>query len=86
MSFLYVSGEDLASRLDKKGFAVGSGSACANELHTPSHVLAAMGRLTEGNLRMTLPWDAAAEQIDSFVDALVDAVAEIRLELGAANL
>ena len=86
MSFLYTSGEALASRLDKRGFAVGSGSACANELHTPSHVLAAMGRLTEGNLRITLPWDATAEQIDMFVDALVDTVADVRRAFGAADL
>ncbi|MEY5144930.1 MAG: hypothetical protein RL745_297, partial [Actinomycetota bacterium] len=71
---------------DNRGFAVGSGSACANELHTPSHVLAAMGRLTEGNLRITLAWDTTADQIDAFVAALAETVADVRRAFGAEDL
>ena len=49
-SCLQVDGEVLVDLLDRRGFALGSGSACtAASLH-PSHVLAAMGVLTHGNL------------------------------------
>jgi len=86
MSFLYVSGEALAAQLDVRGFAVASGSACANELHTPSHVLAAMGHLTEGNLRITLPWNTTAEGVDAFLAQLPSAVHSVREQFGAVDL
>src|SRR5674476_870986 len=48
-SLLYVDGEALVIELDRRGFAVGSGSACTSSTLEPSHVLAAMGVLTHGN-------------------------------------
>jgi cysteine desulfurase len=51
-SVLYVDGETLTLELDKAGFAVASGSACSASSEHPSHVLAAMGALTHGNVRI----------------------------------
>ena len=42
-SCLYVDGEALVTELDRRGFAVASGSACTASRLEPSHVLAAMG-------------------------------------------
>ena len=53
-SCLYVDGESLVTELDKLGFGVASGSACTASTLTPSHVLAAMGALTHGNVRLSL--------------------------------
>ena len=59
-SCLYVDGEALVGELDRRGFAVASGSACTSSTLEPSHVLAAMGVLTHGNVRVTLPLEAVA--------------------------
>ena len=54
-SCLYVDGEALVTELDRAGFSVSSGSACVADTRQPSHVLAAMGALTHGNVRVSLP-------------------------------
>ena len=89
-SLLYVDGEALVTELDRRGFAVGSGSACTSSTLEPSHVLAAMGVLTHGNVRITLPLNAIAptleNDVDRFIAELPDAVAVVRAQLGASNL
>lgn len=55
VSVLYVDAEAVQTALDARGYAVGSGSACASRSGQPSHVLAAIGGLTSGNLRIGLP-------------------------------
>ena len=89
-SLLYVDGEALVIELDRRGFAVGSGSACTSSTLEPSHVLAAMGVLTGGNVRVTLPFDAIAPTlghgVDRFIAELPDAVATVRAQLGACDL
>ncbi|MHB8273571.1 MAG: cysteine desulfurase family protein [Dermatophilaceae bacterium] len=89
-SLLYVDGEALVTELDRRGFAVGSGSACTSSTLEPSHVLAAMGVLTHGNVRITLPLNAIAPalegDVDRFIDELPDAVAVVRAQLGASGL
>lgn len=81
-SCLYVDGEAVVTALDRAGFAVASGSACTSATEQPSHVLAAMGALTQGNVRLTLPPDTAAAQIERFCDQLPGIVAEIRTRNG----
>jgi cysteine desulfurase len=81
-SVLYVDGETLTLELDKAGFAVASGSACSASSEHPSHVLAAMGALTHGNIRIGLTRETTPEQVERFLTALPPIVAEIRSTLG----
>jgi cysteine desulfurase len=83
-SVLYVDGETLTLELDKAGFAVASGSACSASSEHPSHVLAAMGALTHGNVRIGLTWTTTATEIDRFLDVLPPIVTEIRATVGAS--
>ncbi|MEV7997183.1 aminotransferase class V-fold PLP-dependent enzyme [Streptomyces sp. NPDC086077] len=82
-SCLYVDGETLLHELDRAGFSVSSGSSCTSSTLTPSHVLKAMGVLSEGNVRVSLPLGAAEEDVDRFLQVLPEAVAAVREKLGA---
>lgn len=77
-SVLYVDGEALVSELDRLGFAVASGSACVADGSEPSHVLAAMGALTGGNVRISLPFGIGEAAVDRFADAFADVVRALR--------
>ena len=81
-SFLYVDGEALVHGLARHGFAVASGSACTATTLRPSHVLAAMGALTHGNVRLSLTWDAGDDGVERFLAVLPGVVADIRAEAG----
>lgn len=81
-SCLYLDGEALVTELDRRGFGIASGSACTSSTLTPSHVLAAMGVLTHGNVRVSLHPDTDEHQVDAFCDAVVDVVGELRGRLG----
>ncbi|THJ10222.1 aminotransferase class V-fold PLP-dependent enzyme, partial [Nocardioides sp.] len=81
-SCLYVGGDEIVSELARRGYGVASGSACTASTLEPSHVLAAMGALTHGNLRVSLERDTTEEQVVGFCAALTDAVAEIRGRAG----
>ena len=89
-SALYADGEALVRELDRRGFAVGSGSSCTASTLEPSHVLAAMGALTHGNLRVTLPLAAVAParaaDVARFCSVIAEVVASVRAELGAQRL
>jgi cysteine desulfurase len=85
-SFLYVDGEALVTELDRHGFAVGSGSACTSSTLEPSHVLAAMGVLTHGNVRIALDRTTTADDVDRFCAVLPGAVARVREMLGVGGL
>lgn len=89
-SSLYVDGEALVGAFDRGGFAVASGSACTSSTLEPSHVLAAMGVLTHGNLRVTLPLPAVSptvgEDVSAFTTALAPTIGGVRAELGVLGL
>ncbi|MFD7306581.1 cysteine desulfurase family protein [Promicromonospora sp. NPDC059942] len=85
-SFLYVDGEALVTELDRLGFAVGSGSACTASTLEPSHVLAAMGVLTHGNVRIALDRSTTADEVDRFCAVLPGAVSRVREMLGVGGL
>jgi len=82
-SCLYVDGEVLLAGLDRAGFAVSSGSSCTSSTLTPSHVLKAMGVLSEGNVRVSLPPGTAEEDVERFLAALPGIVAAARARAGA---
>jgi cysteine desulfurase len=83
-SALYVDGETLTLELDRAGFAVASGSACSASSEHPSHVLAAMGALTHGNVRLGVSRTTTEAEVDAFLAVLPGVVHEIRGRLGAA--
>lgn len=82
-SVLYVDGETLTLELDRAGIAAASGSACSASAETPSHVLAAMGALTHGNLRIGLTRSTTEADVDRLITALPPIVAGIRARLDA---
>lgn len=84
-SCLYVDGEALVTELDRLGFAVASGSACTASTLEPSHVLAAMGVLTHGNVRVSLGRDTEASAVYRLARALPEVVARLRAEAGIAT-
>lgn len=85
-SCLYVDGEALVTELDRAGFSVSSGSACASDTQQPSHVLAAMGALTHGNVRVSLPRGTPPRSVDEFLDAIGGIVRRLRASPGSVGL
>ncbi len=89
-SVLFADGEVLLDELAGRGLAVASGSACTSSRLRPSHVLAAMGVLTQGNVRVTLPLAAVsptrADDVLRLCAELPGAVAAVRSRLGTADL
>jgi cysteine desulfurase len=82
-SCLYVHGEALLGELDRAGFAVSSGSSCTSSTLEPSHVLVAMGALSHGNIRVSLPRGVAEADVERFLTVLPEAVRRVRDGLGA---
>ncbi len=85
-SCLYVDGEALLGELDRAGIAVSSGSSCTSDALTPSHVLAAMGALTQGNIRVSFGRESDGADVDALLAVLPEAVARVRERAGAVGL
>jgi cysteine desulfurase len=85
-SCLYVDGEALLTALDREGFAVSSGSSCTADTLEPSHVLAAMGVLTHGNVRVSLSRDTTEADVDRFLEVLPRVIADLRRAAGVHEL
>ncbi len=69
-----IDGETLLMQLDRKGFAVSSGSACNSAKTEPSHVLIAMGvdaQIARGAIRVSFGEQNTGEQVQQFIEALV---------------
>ena len=86
LSCLFVDGEALVLGLDREGYAISSGSSCVSDLRRPSHVLVAMGALTQGNVRVSLPFGVTDETIDGFIEAMPRVVGDVRAMLQADDL
>ena len=72
-AFNNIEGETLVMALDKKGFAVASGSACSSDSTEPSYVLLAMGvaaDLARGAIRVSLDACNTSEQVAQFLVTL----------------
>jgi cysteine desulfurase len=73
-----VHSATLLGLLDKQGFAVSSGSACASGTDEPSHVLLAMGvpaELALCAIRVSLGKDNTQDEVDAFAGALRELLA-----------
>jgi cysteine desulfurase len=72
-AFPDIEGETLVMALDRKGYAVASGSACSSADPEPSHVLLAMGvapTLARGAVRVSLGANNTATEVQSFLRTL----------------
>ena len=74
MVFPGSNGEEVLREMANKGFAVDSGSACTAMNLQPSHVLAAMGLPTDGNIRITIHAGVTREEVDRLIKSLVETV------------
>jgi cysteine desulfurase len=73
-----VNAEALVLDLDEAGFEVSSGSACTSDTVTPSHVLVAMGAADRGNVRVSLPFGTAEEDVERFLGVLPGVLEKLR--------
>lgn len=76
-----IEGETLVTALDRKGFAVASGSACSSDSTEPSHVLLAMGvnhDLARGAVRVSFGGHNTAAQITNFLNVLKDEISRLK--------
>jgi cysteine desulfurase len=83
VSFDGIESDVLVRRLDERGIAVSSGSACSNSTWEPSHVLMAMGvpiRRAVGSIRFSLGEETTAEHIDRVLEVLPGEVEAARAE------
>ena len=71
-------GEDLVRQLNEFGFVLDSGSACTAAQMQPSHVLAAMGIKSEGNLRITLHHGVTEAEVKDLITAITSVVQRSR--------
>ena len=80
-AFPNIEGETLVMALDRKGFAVASGSACSSDSTEPSHVLLAMGvdeELARGAIRVSFGASNTMEQVQHFLAVLENELKRLR--------
>ncbi len=82
-SCLYVDGETLLPNWTVPVSPVSSGSSCTSSTLMPSHVLKAMGVLSEGNVRVSLPPGTPPEDVERFLEVPPGTVARCGRGLGA---
>ena len=78
VSFLNCNGEELLRAISSDGLSVDSGSACTADNLEPSHVLAAMGVLTHGNIRITIHPGTTQQEVDSLISSVTKNVEKLR--------
>lgn len=80
--FRYIEGEALLLRLDAKGVAASSGSACTSGSLDPSHVLLALGlphEIAHGSLRLSIGEQNTRADIDYVLEVLPGIVEILRM-------
>lgn len=80
-SFSYIEGESLLLRLNAKGIAGSTGSACSSKKLEPSHVLLAIGLSpvdAHGSLRLTLGRETTDADVRYVLEVLPGIVNELR--------
>lgn len=76
-----IEGESLLIRLNEKGIAVSTGSACSTKSLAPSHVLTAIGLTPEqahGSLRITLGKDNTEQDVNYVLEELPKIINSLR--------
>jgi len=71
-------GEDLVRQLNELNLVLDSGSACTAAQMQPSHVLAAQGMQSEGNLRITLHHGVTETDVRELINAVISVVQQSR--------
>jgi transcriptional regulator with XRE-family HTH domain len=71
-------GEDLVRQLNEMNFVLDSGSACSASQMQPSHVLAALGMKSDGNLRITLHHCVTEAEVRELASAITSVVQQSR--------
>jgi cysteine desulfurase len=71
-------GEDLVRQLNELNLVLDSGSACTSAQMQPSHVLAALGMRSEGNLRITLHHGVTEADVHELISAITSVVQKSR--------
>jgi cysteine desulfurase len=71
-------GEDLVRQLNEVNLVLDSGSACTAAQMQPSHVLAALGMKSEGNLRITLHHGVSETEVRELIGAITSVVQRSR--------
>lgn len=76
-----IEGETLVVALDRKGYAVASGSACSSDSTEPSAVLLAMGvqeDVARGAVRLSLGAQNTAQQVADFLQQLQQEILRLK--------
>jgi cysteine desulfurase len=76
-----IDGETMLMQLDRRGFAVSSGSACDSGTTAPSHVLLAMGiaeDVARCAIRVSLGKDSTLAEVEAFSDGLAAEIQRLR--------
>jgi cysteine desulfurase len=76
-----IEGETLVMALDRKGYAVASGSACSSDSNEPSHVLLAMGvhkDVARGAVRVSFGANNTAAQVADFLVTLNNEILRLK--------
>lgn len=76
-----IEGETLVMALDRKGYAVASGSACSSDSTEPSHVLLAMGvhpDVARGAVRVSFGANNTPEQVSNFLATLKNEISRLK--------
>lgn len=76
-----IEGETLVMALDRKNFAVASGSACSSDSSEPSHVLRAMGVAADsarGAVRVSFGASNTAAEVSAFLKTLEHEVLRLK--------
>lgn len=76
-----IEGETLVMALDRKGYAVASGSACSSDSTEPSHVLLAMdipADVARGAVRVSFGASNTAAQVANFLATLNNEIMRLK--------
>lgn len=80
-SYEFVEGESILMRLNMKGIAASSGSACASGSLDPSHVLLAIGvphEIAHGSIRFSVGEDTTEEEVNYVLEELPKIIKGLR--------